>query len=93
MRDFTRFIRSARALAVAAATVAMAWGLGPAAAQDPFYEGQTVELIVPHGAGGGFDTYARASARYLEEYLGATVVVKNVTGAGGNIGRNQLYRA
>jgi tripartite-type tricarboxylate transporter receptor subunit TctC len=94
MLQFKGFIRAARASAMAAAAaLAIAWGPGPAAAQDAFYEGETVELIVPHGAGGGFDTYARASAPYLEEYLGATVVVKNVTGAGGNIGRNQLYRA
>ena len=68
-------------------------GEGNGGGAADFYKGKTVKLIVPHGAGGGFDTYARLTAPYLEKYLGATVVVENVTGAGGNIGRNQLWRA
>lgn len=66
---------------------------GQANSGADFYKGKTVHLIVPHGAGGGYDTYARLIAPYLEKYTGATIVVENVTGAGGNVGRNQLAKA
>jgi tripartite-type tricarboxylate transporter receptor subunit TctC len=57
-----------------------------------FFKGKTISIIVPHGAGGGYDTYARLIAPYLQKYLpGSTVVVENVTGAGGLIGRNKIY--
>jgi tripartite-type tricarboxylate transporter receptor subunit TctC len=60
----------------------------------PFYEGKTIRIIVPHGVGGGFDTYARMVQPYLEKYLpGSTVIVDNVPGAGGSIGRNLAFIA
>lgn len=60
--------------------------------EKPFYEGKTITMIVPHGAGGGYDTYARMLVPYLEKYLpGATIIVDNVTGAGGNVGRSKLW--
>lgn len=55
--------------------------------------GQTVTLIVPHGAGGGYDTYARLIAPFLEKHTGATVVVENISGAAGVVGRNELWFA
>jgi len=55
--------------------------------------GQTVTLIVPHGAGGGYDTYARLIAPFLEKHTGATVVVENISGAAGVPGRNELWFA
>lgn len=59
-----------------------------------FFDGKTITIVVPHGAGGGFDTYARMIAPYLKKHIpGSTVVVNNVTGAGGLIGRNQVYTA
>lgn len=59
-----------------------------------FYDGKTVNIVVPHGAGGGYDIYARSMAPYLQKYLpGSTVLVDNRTGAGGLIGRNAIYTA
>jgi tripartite-type tricarboxylate transporter receptor subunit TctC len=61
---------------------------------QPFYEGKTIRIIVPHGAGGGFDTYARMIKPYLEKYLpGSKVIVDNISGAGGEIGRNLAFTA
>lgn len=40
-------------------------------------------LIVAYGAGGGTDTTARLLAKDLEETLGQSVTVQNVTGGGG----------
>ncbi len=64
-----------------------------AAANMSMFKGKTINLIVPHGAGGGYDTYARMVAPYLEKELGATIVVENVTGAGGDVGRNKVWNA
>ena len=68
-------------------------GHGPAEAQS-FFKGKTVRIIVGAAAGGGFDTYARAVARHLGKHIAGnpTVIVENVTGAGGLISANQLYK-
>jgi tripartite-type tricarboxylate transporter receptor subunit TctC len=62
-----------------------------AQAEENFYQGKELHIIVPHGAGGGYDTYARLVQPYLAKNLGATVVIDNVPGAGGNVGRNQVW--
>ncbi len=57
-----------------------------------FYKGKTVTFIVPFNPGGGFDTYARLVAPYLEAELGAkSVVVENIPGGGSIIGTNKFY--
>lgn len=62
-------------------------------AEESCYEGQQVTFMVPFSPGGGYDTIARGIAPYLEDELGATVVVENVTGAGGLVAANELYTA
>ncbi len=68
-----------------------------AAAIEPdieFYKGKNLTFIVATKPGGGYDTYARTIAKYLQKYLpGSTVVIKNVPGAGHIIGANELYAA
>ena len=59
-----------------------------------FYAGKTITLIVPNTAGKGMDTYARMIVPYIEKYSGAkNVIVKNITGAGGVVGINDLWAA
>jgi len=68
----------------------------PAAAQDgaDFFKGKTITYIVATSPGGGYDTYARLIAKYMEKYLPVSkIIVKNVPGAGHIIGANQLYAA
>jgi len=60
---------------------------------EEYFKGEVVKLITPHSVGGGFDTYARTMAKYLDEIVPATVIVENVHGGGGNVGRNQIFRA
>ncbi|ELY22655.1 Bug family tripartite tricarboxylate transporter substrate binding protein [Vreelandella titanicae] len=52
------------------------------------YPEKKIDLIVGYAAGGGTDVMARTVAPFLEQYLGddATVVVKNMPGASGQIG-------
>ncbi|MCL6594027.1 MAG: hypothetical protein K6T31_08635, partial [Alicyclobacillus sp.] len=59
-----------------------------------FYNGKTVTLVVATGPGGGYDTYGRLLATYMQKYLpGSTVIVKNVPGAGHIVGANYIYEA
>lgn len=59
-----------------------------------FFKGKTVTFVVATSAGGGYDTYARAIAPFIQKYLpGSTVIVKNTPGAGHIIGANEVYAA
>ncbi|MCC6890307.1 MAG: hypothetical protein IT536_17420 [Hyphomicrobiales bacterium] len=60
---------------------------------DAFYAGRTVSLIVSFNAGGGADAYARLMARHLGRHIpgAATVIVKNMPGAGGLLAANHLF--
>jgi len=52
------------------------------------YPEKPIEVIVGFNPGGGTDVMARTAAPFIEKYLGkgATIVVKNVPGASGQIG-------
>lgn len=67
---------------------------GVTLAAAPFFEGKTIRIIVGYSAGGGFDINARGIARHMGKYLPdhPTVIVENMTGAGGLILANHLYR-
>jgi tripartite-type tricarboxylate transporter receptor subunit TctC len=56
------------------------------------FSGRVVTMIVNYSPGGPTDIEARMVAKFLPKYLKGVkaVVVKNVPGAGGNIGVNQL---
>lgn len=59
-----------------------------------FYQGKVITYIVSTKPGGGYDTYARLIGKYMQKYIpGATVIVKNVPGAGNIIGANETYLA
>lgn len=52
-----------------------------------------IDLYVPYGPGGGYDTYARLVAPYLEEELDTTVNVENIEGGEGQLGTREVYEA
>jgi tripartite-type tricarboxylate transporter receptor subunit TctC len=64
----------------------------PAFAEFP---DKPIEIIVGYSAGGGTDVMARTVGKFLEKELGgsASVVVKNVPGAGGQIGFTNVSSA
>src|SRR5688572_33334174 len=65
-----------------------------ASAQDDFYNGERLTYIITTDPGGGYDTYGRLVAKYLEKHLpGSQVVVQNVPGAGHIVGTNTLSAA
>jgi tripartite-type tricarboxylate transporter receptor subunit TctC len=63
----------------------------PALAQD--YPARQVRVIVPFGAGGPADVYARVLAQHLSEQLKQTFVVENRPGAGSIIGTDAVAKS
>jgi tripartite-type tricarboxylate transporter receptor subunit TctC len=66
---------------------------GSAQTAADFYKGKNLDLYIGYSAGGGYDVYARALARYLGRHLpgNPTVVPKNMPGAGSLVLANWLY--
>jgi len=56
-------------------------------------QSQTMELVVPFGAGGGSDTVARVFERGLSAALDRTIVIRNIAGASGTIGAAAVAQA
>lgn len=85
--------RNCRVLTVFLASLYLSFCSSYATAQDGFYKGKTIRLIVAFSPGGGFDTYSRAIARHLGKHISGnpTVIVDNMTGAGGIIQANYMF--
>ena len=64
------------------------------AAQESFYSGKTIRIIVGAAAGGGYDTYSRTIARHMGKYIpgNPTIIVDNMPGAGFLISANHIYK-
>ncbi|TAK06696.1 hypothetical protein EPO44_05135, partial [bacterium] len=65
-----------------------------ASAQDSFYKGKTVRIIVGASAGGGYDTYSRTISRHIGKHIpgNPTFIVDNMPGAGFLISANHMYK-
>jgi len=74
-------------LAVAALAIA---GL-PAMAQD--YPTRTIKMVVPFPPGGPSDVVARIVADGMGRALGGSIIIENVSGAGGTIGTARVAEA
>jgi tripartite-type tricarboxylate transporter receptor subunit TctC len=63
-------------------------------AQESFFKGKTIRIVVPFAAGGGYDIYSRIMGRHMGRYIpgNPVFVVENMTGAGGLIGINHVYK-
>ena len=67
-------------------------GVAVPSAADAFPD-QTIKIIVPQPAGGGFDTVARVLAERLAPRLGQPVIVDNRPGAGTVVGTQAAAKA
>ena len=75
-------------LAVLFAAVAL---VVPAAAQT--YPARPITIIVPFAAGGPSDAMARILGERMKVTLGDSILIENVTGAGGSIGVGRAVRS
>lgn len=75
--------------------VILTLGVAYTLAQEPFYKGKVIRLVVGFAAGGGFDTNARIIARHMGKHIpgNPSIVVDNMTGAGSLIAANYIYKA
>ena len=85
----TRFAGPAFAIVIAT----VAHGRAAHAAEDDFYKGKQIRLIISSGPAGVYDTFGRLIARFLPAHLPGrpTIVVQNMPGASGLKATNYLY--
>lgn len=68
-----------------------AWlAAGPLSAQQAFYAGKTIELLVPTAVGGATDILARFFAPFLEKHIpgSPSIRIRNMPGGGTLLGMN-----
>ena len=83
-----------RAVAAALLGISLLFGVSQRLiAEDAFYKGKTVKIVVGFTSGGFYDRWSRLLARYVPKYLAGTpeMVVQNMPGAGGLIAANHMY--
>jgi tripartite-type tricarboxylate transporter receptor subunit TctC len=80
-----------RLLALAVAAVSLLFSPSTLRAQD--YPNRPVHIIVPFGAGGPADVFARVLAQYLQESLKQSFVVEDRPGAGAIIGTDAVAKS
>jgi tripartite-type tricarboxylate transporter receptor subunit TctC len=76
---------------VVVAVLAVVAFTGVAFAQN--YPSHPITIIVPFSAGGPSDAMARIFAERMKTSLGETILIENVTGAGGSIGVGRAVRS
>jgi tripartite-type tricarboxylate transporter receptor subunit TctC len=65
----------------------------PAIAQEPFFKGKTIALVIGSNASGGYDGYGRLLARHMGRHIPGNpgFVVQNMPGANGVRAANHIY--
>ena len=83
-----------KSLAIAALALAFAASALPARAAEPLWPPKIVKIVVPYAPGSTPDLVGRIVADDLQaRHPGASFVVENKTGAGGNIGTDAVAKA
>jgi len=80
-----RHLKTLAALAAAAA-------LSPLAQAQDAWPSKPIRFVVPYPPGGPTDLMARLLQPELQSRLGATIVIENKGGAGGNVGTGEVAR-
>src|SRR5262245_27657775 len=67
-------------------------GVSTASAQEPFYKGKRLTLLINFAAGGPTDIEGRLLARYIAKHIEGSpqIIVQNRDGAGGLVGTNYV---
>jgi tripartite-type tricarboxylate transporter receptor subunit TctC len=86
-------MKSLRAsVSLIAVCAALSFGTTEAGAQEPFYKGRRLTVLINFAAGGPADIESRIFAKHLVKHIdGApTLIIQNMDGAGGLIGAQYL---
>ncbi len=85
-------LRRRTALMALAAACALAGAGSAAGADDPFYKGKRLNLLINFAAGGPSDIEGRLLARHIVKHIDGNpiIIVQNKDGAGGLVGSNYL---
>ena len=83
-------MRTLRAAAVVAGVAALL--LAPASAQEPFYKGKRLTILINFAPGGPTDIEGRLFAKHLARHIDGApnLVIQNMEGAGGIVGARYL---
>lgn len=93
-RGYTTPVRSPLCHFIGLLLLAAWFAPGWALAQDAnSLAGKKIKLVVPFSPGGSVDGLARTVAEALQRTSGASVIVENKPGAGGNIAANQVAKS
>jgi tripartite-type tricarboxylate transporter receptor subunit TctC len=89
----TTFHALAALAALALAGPLLFAGGAHAQSAEQFYKGKNLRLVIPSGAGGGYDAYSRLLGRHIGDHIPGkpSVVAENMPGASGIRGTNYLY--
>jgi tripartite-type tricarboxylate transporter receptor subunit TctC len=79
------------AIALCAAAI-LAWAASGASADDPFYKGKRLTILINFSAGGPTDIEGRLFAKHITRHIEGqpNIVVQNMEGAGGVVGAKYL---
>jgi len=86
MKTSFHLITRRRVLGATLLAAAPAWG-------QARFPARPIRLVVPYPPGGTTDIQARVIAQKMQDLTGATVIVENKPGAGGNIGVDAVLKA
>ncbi len=66
---------------------------GIALAQEPFYRGKTIRIVISTGVAGGYAEYAHLLADHMGDHIAGhpSFIVQSMPGAGGLLAANYLY--
>ena len=80
------------AMRAACLAAACAISISEAGAQEPFYQGKRLTLLINFAAGGPTDIEGRLLAKHIAKHIAGqpTIIVQNRDGAGGLVGTNYL---
>ena len=80
---------------VCAAIVAFACERAAAQSAEAFYKSHPITMLVGSGAGGGYDVYARAFARFWSTHIPGRpdIIAKDMPAAGGLAAASSLYNS
>ena len=80
-----------KCILAALASIGLAAGVLPAAAQD--YPARPVRMVVPFAAGGGTDLVGRIVAQELSKGLNQQFYIENKAGAAGQVGTDLVAKS